>query len=515
MTDSDPTRIEPWDEHNRTLLANVHPPDWQNPTPDGRYNLVIVGAGAAGLISAAIAAGVGARVALIERRHLGGDCLNVGCVPSKALLRSARAIADVRRAGEFGVRTPDDVAIDFPAIMERMRRLRAEISPVDSAQRYTDMGVDVFLGQATFVSNDTVEIAGQELRFSKAIVATGARATTPPIPGLKEAGCLTNETLFSLTELPKRLAIVGAGPIGCEMAQAFARFGSDVTLLEQAPRILPREDPEAAGIVASALAKDGVRTICEARIDHIERRGDERVLNLEPANNKTDLTVDQILVGAGRAPNVEDLGLENAGVEFDTRSGVRVDDFLRTTNPRIYACGDVCLSARFTHTADASAQIAVQNALFGILNLAQGGRKRFSDLNIPWCAYTDPEIAQVGPCEHDARDLGVEIQTYTQRLAEVDRAILDGESDGFVKLHVSKGTDKLVGATIVARHAGEMISEITAVMNAGGGAGTLGATIHPYPIQAEAIRRAANSHNKTRLTPTLKSFFNKWMEWTR
>jgi len=512
---SDPTRIEPWDEHNQELIANVHPPDWKNPIPEGRYNLVVIGGGAAGLISAAIAAGVGARVALIERRHLGGDCLNVGCVPSKALLRAARALADVRRAGEFGVRVPEGVAVDFPAVMERMRRLRARISPIDSAQRYTDMGVDIHLGQAKFTAGNTVEVAGQSLEFRKAIVATGARAVQLPIPGLNEAGCLTNESLFSLTSLPKRLAVIGAGPIGCEMAQAFARFGSEVTLLEQVHQILPREDPAAAQLVKRAFDQDGVKTLCEVEIERIERRGDERVLHLARNGDGSELTVDQILIGVGRAPNVDGLGLDVVGVEHDSRTGVKVDDFLRTTNPDIYACGDICLPTKFTHTADATAQIAVQNALFGILNLAQGGRRKFSDLHIPWCAYTDPEIAHVGLSEADARAKGIETATFQQSLGDIDRAILEGETDGLVKIHVRKGSDQIVGATIVARHAGEMISEITAVMNAGRGMGTLGATIHPYPTQAEAIKRAANNFNKTRLTPALKKLFARWMEWNR
>lgn len=515
MTTPEPTPLTPWDEHNRELIANVQPPDWQNPVPEGKYNLVVIGAGAAGLISAAIAAGLGAKVALIERKLLGGDCLNVGCVPSKALIRAARAAADVRNAGEFGVRVPEGVRIDFPAIMERMRRLRAKISPVDSAQRYKEMGVDVFLGQAKFLDSGRIAVGGQRLNFSRAVIATGARAIELPIPGLSEAGCLTNETLFSLTELPRRLAVIGAGPIGCEMAQSFQRFGSEVTLVEQICQILPREDREAAEVVERQFERDGIRTICEAKIERIEKRGEERVIHLERREESSELIVDQILIGVGRAPNVEGLGLDEAGVNYDSRKGVEVDDTLRTSHPNIYACGDICLPLKFTHTADASAQIVVQNALFGVLNLVQGGRKKFSDLNIPWCTYTDPEIAHVGLYEKEARDKGFEVQTYSHSFAEVDRAILEGEEDGFVKIHVRKGTDKILGATIVARHAGEMISEITAVMNAGKGLGTLGATIHPYPTQAEAIKRVAGAYTRTRLTPGLKKFFAKWMAWTR
>ncbi len=515
MSASEPVKLTPWDDHNQALVANVHPPDWVNPTPQGRYNLVVVGAGAAGLISAAIAAGIGAKVALIERHLIGGDCLNVGCVPSKALLRAARAVADVRNAGEFGVRVPAGVDVDFPAIMERMRELRARISPADSAKRYREMGVDVYLGEARFLTGNRVAVAGRELEFSKAVIATGARAVALPIPGLSEAGCLTNETLFSLTELPERLAVIGAGPIGCEMAQAFTRFGSQVSLLEQVCQILPREAPDAARIVADQLKSDGVRIICDTLIERIERRGEARTLHLAGQGSKSELTVDQVLIGVGRAPNVAGLGLEDVGVAFDERDGVKVDDCLRTTNPRIYACGDVCLPTKFTHTADASAQIVVQNALFGVLNLAQGGRKKFSDLIIPWCTYTDPELAHVGLSEKDAEEKGIEIATFEQPFGDIDRAMLDGETEGLVRIHVRKGSDTIVGATIVARHAGDMISEITAVMKAGGGMGSLGSTIHPYPTQAEAIKRSANAYTRSRLTPALQRLFAKWMEWTR
>lgn len=515
MTSPESTPLTPWDEHNQKLIANVQPPDWQNPVPEGNYNLVVIGAGAAGLISAAIGAGLGAKVALIERKLLGGDCLNVGCVPSKALIRAARAAADVRNAGEFGVRVPDGVEIDFPAIMERMRRLRAKISPVDSAERYREMGVDVFLGQARFLDSNRVEVGGQQLLYSKAVIATGARAIELPIPGLSEAGCLTNETIFSLTELPRRLAVIGAGPIGCELAQSFQRFGSEVTLVEQICQILPREDREAAQTVEHQFERDGIKTLCEAKIERIEKRGEERVLHLERHGEKVELIVDQILIGVGRAPNVEGLGLDDVSVKYDARKGVEVDDYLRTSNSSIYACGDICLPQKFTHTADASAQIVVQNALFGILNLVQGGRKKFSDLIIPWCTYTDPEIAHVGLYEKEAQDKGIEVETYSHSFADVDRAILEGEEDGFVKIHVRKGTDKILGATIVARHAGEMISEITAVMNTGKGLGALGSTIHPYPTQAEAIKRVAGAYTRTRLTPGLKKFFARWMAWTR
>ena len=297
--------IDPWDEHNQKTIANVHPNDWVNPEPRGRYNLVVLGAGTAGLVSAIGSAGLGAKVALIEKDLLGGDCLNVGCVPSKALIRASRAAADVRAAGAYGVNVPDGVTVDFPKVMERMRRLRARISNNDSAHRFQSKGVDVFIGKGTFTGPDRIEVDGETLRFSKAVIATGARAAAPPIPGLKEAGYLTNETVFSLTELPQRLIVIGAGPIGCELSQAFARFGSEVHLLEAVDQILIREDKDAAQRVEKALVHDGVKIITACNVKTVSKRGDDKVVELECGGECREVVVDEILVGVGRAPNVE------------------------------------------------------------------------------------------------------------------------------------------------------------------------------------------------------------------
>ncbi|MEE9211612.1 MAG: mercuric reductase [Phycisphaeraceae bacterium] len=490
--------VQPFDEHNQTLLSHVHPPDWVNPDSTGRYNMVVIGAGTAGLVTAAGAAGLGAKVALIERDLMGGDCLNVGCVPSKALIRCARAYAGVRDATEFGVRVPEGVAVDFPAVMQRMRRLRAGISRNDSAKRFRDLGVDVFIGQARFTGQDTIEVGDKTLRFARACIATGARASAPPIPGLEQAGYLTNETVFSLTQLPQRLAVIGAGPIGCEMAQTFARFGSHVTLLEAMRQILGREDRDAAERIEKALIRDGVELNCCAHVTGVQTEGDEKVLTLEGETGGV-LRVDDVLVGVGRAPNVENLNLESAGVEYD-KTGVKVNERLQTTNKRIYAAGDICFPYKFTHTADATARIVLQNALFF-------GRAKTSVLTIPWCTYTDPEIAHVGMYEHDARDKGIDVQTFTVELSDVDRAVLDGDDGGFLKVHVKKGTDKILGATLVAGHAGEMISEITLAIVSGAGLGTIARTIHPYPTQAEAIKKAADAYSRTRLTPVVKKIF--------
>ncbi len=499
--------IVPTDEHNLTLLANVHPPDWCNPEPAGRYNLVVLGAGTAGLVAAAGAAGLGAKVALIEKHLMGGDCLNVGCVPSKALIRAARAAVAVRDGANFGVRNQGPSSVECADVMERLRRIRAEISPHDSASRFRSLGVDVFLGSGRFVGIDAIDVEGQTLRFRKAIIATGARASAPPIPGLEEAGYLTNESVFSLVEQPRRLAVIGAGAIGCELAQAFARFGSEVTLLEGQPQILGNEDPEAASLVASAFRRDRITVNCGCKITQVRRELSEKVLTLQCGRGESTLRVDEVLVAVGRAANVEGLGLEKAGVSYD-RSGLRVDERLRTTNPRILAAGDVCSRYKFTHAADAMARIAIQNALFL-------GRARVSALTIPWCTYTDPEIAHVGLYEGEARKQGIPVQTFVQNFSGVDRAVLDGETDGLVKIHVRKGTDRIVGATIVGRHAGEMISEITLAMVGGLGLKDLARTIHPYPTQAEAIKKIADAYNRTRLTPFVKTLFKRWLMWTR
>ena len=495
------------DEDDSRLLANVRPPDWANPEPAPRYNLVVIGAGTAGLVAAAGATGLGARVALVERDLLGGECLNAGCVPSKALLRSARAAAQVRDAHHFGVVVPDGTRVDFAAVMRRMRQVRADLSPHDSAARFRGLGVDVFLGRAAFVGNDAVEVGGKMLRFARAVVATGSRAAHPPIPGLAEAGFLTNETVFSVPELPRRLAVVGAGATGCELAQAFARFGSAVTLIGNHDSILPAEDPDAARLVAESLARDGTRLLLGREVAAIEVRGGEKILRLK-GGTAEEVAADAILVAAGRVPNVEGLNLEAAGVEYDTHAGVTVDDRLQTTNPRVFAAGDICSRLKFTHAADAMARIVVRNALFR-------GRARVSDLVVPWCTYTDPELAQVGLTEREARDRNVPHRVFVQEMGRVDRAALDGESAGFVKVIAHPKRDTILGATIVAPHAGEMIAEVALAMTAKLGLRTLADTIHAYPTRTEGVKKVADAFNRTRLTPTVKWLFEKWLAWSR
>lgn len=505
---SEPVLVSPADPHNMRLVSYVHPPDWQNPTPALCYNLVVIGAGTAGLVTAAGAAGLGAKVALVEKHLLGGDCLIVGCVPSKAVIRCSRAIFDSNEAGRFGVQSRAPAQADFAVVMERMRKLRADLSPHDSAQRFAKLGVDVFLGEARFTGPDAVEVAGQTLRFKKAVITTGARAVDPSIPGLAEAGYLTNETVFNLTQCPPRLAVIGGGPIGCELAQAFQRLGSQVSVVHKNAHLLDREDMEAAALVQNTFIREGVAVLLNAKITRVERNGGGKVISYESEGKERRLEVDEILAGAGRAPNVDGLNLEAVGVRYDRNKGVQVNDYLQTTNPRIYAGGDVCLAWKFTHAADFTARIVIQNALFL-------GRKKLSGLTMPWCTYTDPEVAHVGLYERDARERGLEVDTYVREFKEVDRAVLDGEDEGFVKFHVKKGRDEILGATIVARHAGEMISEISVAMAARMGLGKLASVIHPYPTQAEALRQCGDAYNRTRLTTTVKKWMGRWLAWQR
>jgi mercury(II) reductase len=500
--------VLPDDIHNKTLVSNVHPPDWQNPEPAPRYNLVVIGAGTAGLVTAAGAAGLGAKVALVERHLLGGDCLNVGCVPSKCIIRSSRAYSDLRDANQFGLRVPEGTKADFPAVMERMRQLRARISAHDSAKRFKDLGVDVFLGEGRFSGPNTVEVSGKTLRFKKAVIATGTRPVHPNIEGLAEAGFLTNETVFTLTEQPRRLAVIGGGPIGCELAQAFRRLGCEVVLFHNASHILNREDSDAAEILQQSFIRDGIRLILNCKTKRVEKKNGSKVIHIECGGKEEEIAVDQILAGAGRAPNVEGLNLEAVGVKYDKREGVEVNEHLQTTNPRIYAAGDICLKYKFTHMADATARMVIQNALFS-------GRKKLSALTIPWCTYTDPEIAHVGMYERDAEEKGIAVDTFVRPLNDVDRAIADGEEEGFVKIHAKKGTDRILGATIVARHAGEMLNEITLAIVGNLGLGTLANVIHSYPTQAEAVKQAADAYNRTRLTPFVKKLFTLWLAWRR
>lgn len=496
--------VLPFDEYNQALVSQVHPPDWVNPVPQACYDLVVIGAGTAGLVVAAGAAGLGLglKVALIERHLMGGDCLNVGCVPSKCMIRSSRVVAEIRDADRFGIQSPPSIEVDFAAVMARMRRLRAGISPHDSAERFQKLGVDVFLGQGQFTNKQTIVVADQVLRFKKAVIATGARASQPNIPGIEAAGYLTNETVFSLTERPDRLAVIGGGPIGSELAQAFQRLGSQVTLFHRGSHILDKEDADAAEIVQQTFKREGIQLLLNSKVTRIEKTVAGKQVYYTWNGQEQSIVVDEILVGAGRVPNVEGLNLDVVNVNYDPSQGVIVNDYLQTSNSNIYAAGDICMDWKFTHAADAAARIVIKNTLFSPFGL---GRSKLSRLVMPWVTYTDPEIAHVGLYEHEAQQQGLSTNTITIPFDSVDRAIADGETAGFLKLLHQKGSDRILGATIVARHAGEMISEITTAIVNKIGLSQMSAVIHPYPTQAEAIKKAADAYRRTLLTPRSKA----------
>jgi pyruvate/2-oxoglutarate dehydrogenase complex dihydrolipoamide dehydrogenase (E3) component len=498
--------ISPMDEYNQKLLAEVHPPDWKNPTPTDCYDLVVIGAGTAGLVTAKGAAGlgIGLKVALIEKHLMGGDCLNVGCVPSKCLIRSSRVVGELKNALRFGIKPPEAIDVDFPAVMARMRQIRTKISPVDSAVSAKQAGVDVFFGEASFSSKNTIAVGGQTLKFKKAVITTGARAVSPEIPGVEATDYLTNETVFSLTELPQRLAVIGGGPIGCELAQAFKRLGSQVVLFHKGSHLLNKEDPDAAEVVQQTFVREGIRLVLNSQLLGVETIPNGKLIRFSSNNGAAEsVIVDEILVGAGRKPNVEGLNLEAVGVEYDPKRGVKVNDNLQTTNPQIYSAGDICMNWKFTHAADAAARIVIKNALFAPLGL---GKSKLSDLIMPWVTYTDPEIAHVGIYEAEAAAKGINYNTIEINFKDLDRALADGEEEGFLKILHQRGSDKILGATIVARHAGEMISEVTTAMVADMGLSKLAGVIHPYPTQAEAIKKSADTYRRTLLTSGTKTF---------
>jgi len=504
---SEHIKILPDDEHNQALVERVHPPDWKNPEPAPKYNLVIVGAGTAGLVSAIGALSLGAKVAIVEKFLMGGDCLNFGCVPSKAVIRSSRVMGEVRKAAAYGINVAGKPNVDFAKVMERMRRLRAQISQNDSVERYISLGSHVFLGEGRFVDRHSLEVDGKILRFRKAVIATGARPAHPDIEGLSEAGFLTNETVFSLTERPGRLAVIGGGPVGVELVQAFCRLGSTVTIIQRERQFLPREDRDAADLLAQVLKREGVRCKLETQVKKVTKTAGKKILHLTCPDGEETIEVDEILVGVGRVPNVEGLNLEAAGVVYDQRDGVKVNKFLQTTNKDIYAAGDVCYPYKFTHIAEATARIVIQNALFL-------KSTKHTSLVIPWCTYTDPEIAHVGMYEKEALDKGIPVESFTKSFKDVARAVRDGEEEGFIKIHVRKGKSKILGATIVARNAGDLMSEITLAMVTGKGVKPLSVgVIHPYPTQSDVVKRTASQYYEKKMSPFLKKMLKRWFSW--
>ena len=480
--------------------VNARPLNRRNPQPRQPYHLLVIGAGPAGLVAARAAAALGARVALIERDMLGGLALNYSAVPSQALIRTSRLYAEMRNAVAYGAQTPPNIEVDFSLVMKRMRRIRARIGRADSAQAIAADGIDLFFGTARFVSVDTVDVDGLRLRFKKALIATGSRALLPTLPGLDDAGYLTNETLFDLTELPASVLVIGGGPVGCEVAQALCRFGCRTIIVHSQPLFLPKEERDAAQLLAEALARDGVEVHLNTRAVNVRVEGGKKLVETINDGNVATITVDAILTGIGRRPALSGLDLEVAGVAYVADKGIVVDDFLRTSNRRIFAAGDVCMEHQFIDVAAASARVVVRNALCF-------GRERLSAMTIPWCTYTDPEIAHVGLYVRQARERGIPVTTYTVPMHEIDRAIIDGEEGGFVKIHVRDGSDTILGATVVAHHASEMINGLSLAMIAGIGLGTIARVIHTYPTQAEGIKMAAMAYAETSLP--------RWVQWLR
>ncbi len=492
------------DVHERELLQRVRPDDWTNPVPRQLYDLVVVGGGPAGLAAAEWAMRLGLRVALVERHRLGGDSLNTGTIPSKALIRTAGVRAIMPRAEEFGAPPSHDLAVDFQTAMARMRRIRSRIAEYHSADRLRAKGADVFFGSAHFAAADALTVGDARLRFKKALVATGSQPQRSTIPGLEEAGYLTSETIFELAALPRRLAIIGGGPLGCEAAQAFSRLGTHVTLVQNEPKFLPHEERDASQLLSFALARDGVDTRLNTIILGVRVENGVKILDTANDAARYRIDADEIVLSIGRTPNVADLGLQAAGIAFDPRTGIVVDDFLRTTNPRVYAAGDVCMPLRFTNAAEATARMAVQNAF-------AAKRRRLSLMTIPWCTYCDPEIAHVGMHVWDASERSVPVKSFTVMMQDVARAITDGQDDGFVKIHVKLGTDKILGATIVAARASEMINEISVAMSTGIGMRKLAQVLHTYPAQSDAIRMAALAYTLDEPVSWLQRAYARWL----
>mmetsp|Transcript_12535 Transcript_12535/g.24448 ORF Transcript_12535/g.24448 Transcript_12535/m.24448 type:complete len:526 (+) Transcript_12535:45-1622(+) len=499
--------VSPLDQYNVKLIENCHPPTWKDPSKGDTfvYDIIAVGAGAAGLVTAKQSARRGAKSALIENHIAGGDCLFVGCVPSKALLRCARAAYEQRRddLGVEGAIAP----VNFGKIMERMRRLRAQISHVDSHAATIAAGADVYQGTATFTGKDTLTVNGQTLRFKKAVICTGAKAFVPPIPGLQEAPILTNASLFNLTELPPRFVVLGAGPIGLEMAQAFRRFGSEVTVLEGLPRILGPEDPEAAAILHAQLVEEGVTIhagIKVSRVEHTDKKPFPEIrVHVELSDGSAEVVVcDAFLVATGRKPNVENLGLEVAGVDFKPQ-GVVVNDDLSTSNPNIFAIGDVIdrPEFKFTHMAGTMAGMAVHTALFKDKQdlPVNAPTALLSEIVCPRATYTEPEVASMGIGNQAQADRkGVEVDIYKAKLEHNDRGILEGHTEGLCHIVCAKGTDKILGATVVAERAGDCIAELTLAAQHGVSMSSVGRTVHSYPTLGEVCQQCALAYNRAR-----------------
>ena len=473
-----------------TSAALLSPPGYVNPTPQGRYHLVVVGAGPAGLISAIGAAGLGSKVALIERHRMGGDCLNVGCVPSKALL-------------EY---TGYHKNPDFDEAFSWLREVRAGIAPHDSVERYGEAGVDVFLGDASFNSAGEICVGDQPLPARRIAICTGARAAIPPIPGLRDCNPLTNETVFDLTEKPASLAILGAGAIGCELALVFARLNVEVHLFEMAARVLPLEVTAASDAVAAALGSAGVTLHLGAGVESVTA-ADNGAAGYSISVPGEQVLTSHVLVALGRTPNTETLNLQSAGIEITERGLIKTDNKLRTSNKKIYAAGDCTSALQFTHHADAQARAIVQNTLFA-------PTASIDKLVVPHCTYTKPEVASVGQHPDHLETAGVDYDCYEFSFAELDRGRAEIHGDGFAQVYTEKGSDKILGATIVGHDAGEQIAAICLLMSNGLGLSAAGKALFSYPTRSEYLKRLADAYNRSRFTPRVAAIFKAWLGFT-
>ncbi len=486
---------------------------WKRPASYER-NLVVIGAGSAGLVSAYIAAAVKARVTLVEKHRMGGDCLNTGCVPSKALIRSAKLLSHIRRAKEFGIRSAD-AQFDFADVMERVQRVVKAIEPHDSVERYSKLGVECLQGEARITSPWTVEVtdragAKRTLTTKSIVIAAGAGPFIPPIPGLRESKPLTSDNVWDLRVLPRRLVVLGGGPIGSELTQCFARLGSKVTQVEMLPRLLAREDPEFSELVARRFREEGVEVLVGHKAKEVRVENGGRVLVVEADGREKSIAFDEILCAVGRAAHLEGYGLEELGIRTTKQRTVEVNELLQTNFPNIYACGDVAGPYQFTHTAAHMAWYAAVNALFGRV------RKFRVDYSVvPWATFTDPEVARVGLNETDAKGKKIPYEVFTYGIDDLDRAIADGEAHGMVKVLVKPGTDRILGATIAGEHAGDLLTEFVAAMRHGFGLDRILGTIHTYPTLAEANKYAAGAWKRSTATQGKMAFAEAFHAWTR
>ena len=504
---ADPNVLPPGDSHNQKLRDNVHPENWDTKPSTQTYDMISIGAGTAGLVSSGGAAMLGARSALIERHMMGGDCLVTGCVPSKTLIMSAHVAHSARKANEFGVNV-GDVTVDFAAVMERLRRVRADMAHHDGAERLKDMGVDVLFGNAKFTSPNTIDLDGTTVKFRRAVIGAGGRPMVPDIPGLRD-NCLTSETFFSLTELPQDFMVIGGGPIGCELAHAMRRLGSNVTILQRGQKIMDKDDPEAGEIMLDVFKEEGIDVRFGSELQKVEKRDGRLHCTIKHGDHEHELVVDQIMVATGRIPNLESLDLEAAGVEYHKR-GIKVDKHHRTSNKRIFAAGDICSPFQFTHAAYAQAEYATINAL-----MPWPYRMNAKDRVMSWVTYTDPEVAHAGIPYSEIEKQKADLDTYELPMKDNDRAQTESEHRGFCRIHCKKGSDKIVAATIVGINAGEMIAELSLAITNGMGLKHVQKSVHAYPTRVEIIRNVAQEWQFTTLTPFMKSMFGKWLKLSR